>query len=109
MVLSELLAYFLLGRLMIFIIQKFPFQKLIPRLFDEGKFLEELFSCDLCLGCYVFWFLAWILEIDFVYQLFGLQNATLLNYMFTGIIASFITHVFRIGWTTKFGITFLEQ
>jgi hypothetical protein len=101
----QLVGYLLVGRLLVFILQKFPFQKIkfLAGSFQEGKFLKELFGCDLCLGCWVFWCLAFLIDMDFIYQMFNI-HIVFFSYLFTGIIASFIVHVFRIGWTTKFGI-----
>ena len=104
MALSQLIVFLLVGRLAVFIIQKFPFQKtIIGKHFKEGKFLEQLLSCSLCLGVWVYAALGYFLHIDFIDGLFGVY-VIVLNEFMTGMIASFVTHIFSIGWQTKFGI-----
>jgi len=108
--LLQLIGYLLIGRLLVFVLQKFPFHKIkfIGNLFQEGKFLKELFDCDFCLGSWCFWFLAFLIDMDFVQMMFGIQ-IPFFNYLITGASASFVTHVFRIGWTTKFGYTIVQN
>jgi len=102
--LSQLIGYLLVGRLVVFVLQKFPFQKtFIGRLFKEGEFLADLLSCSLCLGCYVYATLAYIFQIDFINNLFNVY-VVVLNEIMTGIIASFVVYIFEIGWNTRFGI-----
>lgn len=104
MALSQLIVFLLVGRLAVFIIQKFPFQKtIIGKYFKEGKFLEQLFSCSLCLGCYVYAFMGYFLHIDFIDSLFGVY-VVVFNEFMTGVIASFVVYIFEIGWNTRFGI-----
>ena len=90
---------------MVFILQKFPFQKVpyLGKLFEEGKFLEQLFSCDLCLGVWVYAVLAFIYHMDFIYDLFNVY-IIVLNELITGMIASFTMHLISVGWSTKFQI-----
>lgn len=101
----HLIAFLLIGRLTIYVLQKFPFRKviLIGKYFKEGKFLAELFDCDLCLGVWVFAGLSYLLRIDFVNEAFSV-NIIVFNQFLTGAIASFVVHIFRIGWTSKFGM-----
>lgn len=104
MELSQLIGFLLVGRLLVFVLQKFPFRKtIIGKFFKEGKFLEQLFSCELCLGCYVYAFVGYLLRIDFISELFGVYVIAF-NEIMTGIIASFVVYIFAIGWQTRFGI-----
>ena len=101
---SQVIAFLLVGRLAVFVLQKFPFRKtFIGKHFREGKFLERLFSCDLCLGVWVYAALGYFLRIDLVAELFSV-HVIVLNEIITGTIASFLVHVFSIGWNTKFGV-----
>jgi hypothetical protein len=104
MMFLRVLAFLLVGRLAVFVLQKFPFRKtFIGKHFREGKFLEQLFSCDLCLGVWCFAFMGYFLRIDFVSELFGVY-VMVFNEIVTGVIASFLMHIFAIGWNTKFGV-----
>ena len=103
--LLQLIGFLLVGRLVVFVLQKFPFQKIlfIGKFFEEGKFLEQLFGCDLCLGVWVYAVLSYFLQIDFVENMFNV-NIFLVNEIVTGMIASFVVYIFAIGWNTRFGI-----
>lgn len=107
--LVRLIGFLLIGRLTIFFLQKFPFQKvpIIGRYFQDGGFLQELFSCDLCLGVYLFAALGYILHLDFIRDIFG-TYLVVFNEVMTGMIASFVVHIFRIGWESKFGMIVME-
>ncbi len=70
-------------------------------IFSRYAKLEELVDCDLCLGFYVFTFLAWVFSINLIAPVY----IPVLSEVFSGLIAAFAAHIFRIGWTSKFGIT----
>lgn len=103
--LLQLVVFLLVGRLVIFVLQKFPFQKVpfIGRLFEEGKFLEQLFACSFCLGCWAYAILGHVFSVDIVVELFGVYIVAF-NEILTGVIASFVVYIFGIGWQTRFGI-----
>jgi hypothetical protein len=96
----DFLIFAITGRILIFLFQKFPKEKLpfIGTLFLEGKFLEELFSCDLCLGFWVYFGLAFIFG-DFVPTI---DYVPILSEFITGAITTFIVHIFSVGWNAKF-------
>lgn len=102
-------AYLAIGKLLIFIGQKFPFHKLpiIGNLFAEGEFLEQLFACDLCLGFYVFSFLDFFFYVNIFAEL-KLPYVPILNEILVGTLATFLVHVFSIGWNSKFGVIVIE-
>jgi len=102
---TELLVYLLTGKLIIFSLQKFPFQKVFPRLFKEGGFLEQLFSCDFCLGFWVYSGLAFIFNMNLFSEYF---YVLVVCEALTGIVASFVMHLLTIGWNDKFGTIFVE-
>ncbi len=102
---SNLILYILIGKLLIFLFQKFPFQNLffIGRFFSEGRFLEQLFSCDLCLGVWVYALLAFFFGINyFEFYFIGVTE------FLAGAVTSFIVHLISIGWKDKFGTFILE-
>ena len=102
--LFKIVEFLLVGRLAIFIIQKFPLPKLpfIGYYFKEGRTLRELVDCDMCFGVYVFTFLAFILRMNFIQEMFGSKGLIVIDQILTGMVASFVCHIFRIGWNTKF-------
>ena len=104
----KFIVFLLVGKLVIYILQKFPFRDtFIGNLFSEGKFLEKLFSCDLCLGVWVYATLGYIFRFSFIGSVFG-TYVLFIDEAITGMIASFLMHIFSIGWNTKFGTVLLE-
>lgn len=107
MILSYI-VYASIGRLIIWLLQKFPFQKvlLIGKLFEDGKFLHDLFSCDLCLGFWVYTVLAYIMQIDILEGWF--MPTPIVDEIFTGIITTSIVHLIRIGWQSEYTETVIK-
>ena len=98
-----MVLYLLLGKLLIFTLQKFPFYKLpfIHSLFLEGKLLSKLFECDFCLGCWIYFFLALVCKINFFQEL---GYIPIIFEFFTGIASSFVMYLLSAGWSAKFQI-----
>lgn len=71
-----------------------------------GKFLDNLFSCDLCLGVWVYSILALIFNIDIVGEHIG--YVVVVNHALTGMFTAFVVHIFSIGWNERFGIIVME-
>ena len=101
----QVISFLLVGRLVVFVLQKFPFIKIpfIGSLFEEWKFLAQLFSCSLCLGVWVYAVLGYFLRVDLVTSIFGVYILAI-NEIITGMIATFVVYIFEIGWNTRFGI-----
>jgi hypothetical protein len=97
-----IVIYLLVGKLVVFAIQKFPLDKLffIGKFFQEGKFLEQLWKCDFCLGFWVYTFLAFAFPVNYLNEY---VNVPILNQALTGLISSFVMHLISIGWKDKFG------
>lgn len=102
---TELVVYLLIGRLVVFSLQKFPFQKLFPKLFVEGKFLKQLFGCDFCLGFWVYWTLAFVFEMNFLYEYF---YVLMISEFLTGLVASFVMQLLVVGWKDLYSTVYLE-
>ena len=103
------IGYALLGKLLIYLWQLFPLSSYLS---SKWKPLQKLFGCDLCLGVWIFWFLALIFEeinpFLSVMDKYVMYSTVLAVFAFiftaflTGAITSFIVHIFSLGWNTKF-------
>lgn len=91
---SSWLGYILLGKILIYLWQKFPFPRML-------YFLKDLHECDLCSGVWIYFFAALVFKMDLLH-LFGFSYYPILNEGITGGIVSFVVHIFSIGWKTKF-------
>lgn len=98
---SVVIAYLLLGRLIVWVAETSGPTKRIWRL---HPLLEELGECDFCLGCWVYPLLAAMFEVNLtapVYVPFASE-------IITGIATAFAVHLARLGWQTKFGVEVLS-
>jgi hypothetical protein len=95
----DFIEFAVVGKILIFLFQKFPKNSLpfIGKLFREGKFLDELFSCDLCLGFWIFFGLAFLFEVDIT----GI-GVPFFSEFIAGAVTTFIVHIFSVGWNAKF-------
>jgi hypothetical protein len=104
---TQVVIFALIGKLLIFLLQKFPKHSLpiIGRLFREGKLLDDLFSCDLCLGFWLYSGLAFIINVDVTGELFYVP---ILSEFITGAIVSFIMHLISAGWNAQYQNIIIE-
>lgn len=104
----KFLAYAVLGRVAIFFLQRFPVAKLpiVGKYFAEDGALYELWSCDLCLGWYVFTLFAFMMQIDLMEGWFA--YLPLVSEGLTGAITSLIVHLVRVGWQTNYSETVIK-
>jgi hypothetical protein len=98
---ANFVIYALVGKIIIFLLQKFPKHPLpiIGKLFREGKFLDELFGCDLCLGFWVYSGLAFLFDVNIIGEIFYVP---VLSEFIIGAITTFVVHIFSVGWNSKF-------
>ena len=98
------IAYSLIGKLFIYLFQISPYPKLIIRLFKgkEGGFLDKLFSCDLCLGFWIYFFLALVFQYANV-DVNIIKIVPVFDQIVTGAFTTFVIHLVSIGWKDKFG------
>jgi len=84
-------------------LQRFPKQKIpfLKNFFSEGKFLQELFSCDLCLGVWVYTVLAFFFKAN----IFDMFYFPVVSEALTGMATSFIMHLISAGWQSLYNVT----
>jgi len=91
------LAYLLIGKLFIFLGQKFP----LPDFLERNKKIDEWHKCSLCFGVWVYAAFSYILGVD-ILQVLGISYIPLVSEFTTGGIVSFIVFIFSIGWKDYF-------
>ena len=92
-----LIAFFIIGRLTTWAIQTSgPTRKIL----GKNKLLEEMRECDFCTGFWVFLGFAFLFQVNLLEPLYVL----IVSEVLTALLASFVTHIFRIGWKVTFGI-----
>lgn len=89
---TNLVFFVIVGKLLIWTIQQFPYRPKID-------FMEKLLSCDFCLGVWVYTVLNFVFNVNLMYEFFDIIG---LNEIITGIIIAFIMRLISIGWQTQF-------
>jgi len=97
---TEILILGAVGKVLIYLIQKFPLFRN-----TKWKFLNDLVACQLCLGFWVFSFLAMALQ---VYLFSDLFYFPVVSGIITGAVMTFIVHLLTLGWHEKFDRIIVE-
>jgi len=105
-VLVPYFLYAVAGKVIIFLWQKFPVSK--------WKVFAQVSSCDLCLGVWIYSFLAVFFgeEVNpFIYlvdKYLDRIELTVFVYFLTcfltGAVTSFLVHLISLGWNSKFQV-----
>jgi hypothetical protein len=99
MTLETWLIYLAVGRLITWLLQV---NGLMRSVWDLRPLLRELRECDLCLGFWVYILLSLFLSSPFDIWPWWIEIVIL------AALTSFIAHLLRIGYQTKFGVTVIE-
>ena len=95
--LSEWLAFIVVGRLLIYLWMQFP----LPQFLNSMRTVNYLHNCDLCSGVWLYSILAGFLQMDLLEPL-EFWYVPLLSEVLVGGVISFLVHIFVIGWKAKF-------
>lgn len=82
-----------IGRVLMLLWLKAPYSKWLSR----WKFFNEMFSCNLCLGTWVYFILALILRANLFESYLPVISEGMV-----GALASFVVWVFEAGWNSYF-------
>jgi hypothetical protein len=94
---SSFVLYVLVGKLLVYLLgQKFPY-------FINSKIeiVRKLFECDLCLGVWIYFFLAIGAQMRLFEDLFS-YRVPLVGEFLMACVTSFVVHIFSIGWRERF-------
>lgn len=93
-------AYAALGKLLIWTIQTAgPFQPVWSYLESRWPKFSEMHECGWCIGCYVYPILAYLLRLDILDNL----TYSVIGYILTGIVTSFLVQCVSFGLQSWFG------
>jgi hypothetical protein len=93
----QYLFYAAMGRLVIYLFQEFP----LPLKIEKIPFFSKLHRCDLCAGVYIYSLLAYAMQIDILTEVVYIP---IVGYVLTGMITSFMVHLLRLGWHSKYDV-----
>jgi hypothetical protein len=67
------------------------------------QWLRELHNCDLCSGVWVYGILSFFTGLDLL-EVTGFGYIPLVGAIITGILVSWLVHIFILGWKAKYEI-----
>jgi len=104
---TKFVIFCIAGRVILFVLQKAS-KFYLPLVHKEKfrGFLEELVSCDLCFGVWLYSLGAWFLDINMLYEYVYIPVA---SEIVTGMITSFLVWLIVEGWKGKFQIVWVNQ
>lgn len=107
MTLTDYFVFCAVGRIIIFVIQKAS-PSYLSLMTNENRrdFLTKLLGCDLCLGVWIYFFLAWFLDVNVLYEY---VYVPVLSWIVTGIITSFLVWLIMTGIATRFQIVWAKS
>jgi hypothetical protein len=91
-----LITYAVVGRIVVWALQTSDLFTWFRR---QYWLIQSLFECDFCLGCWVYFGLAYVSGLELYFTQYPLINAAL-----TAIVTSFVAHLAALGWKVKWGV-----
>lgn len=92
----ELFGIAVAGKLVLYLVGHLPATAEM-----KYEFWKKLFTCDLCLGVWVFFSLCGFYRYEFISEFAGIY-IPLVSEFLTGAIVSFVVHLISLGWKFKF-------
>lgn len=105
----QLLLLILTGKVCIYTIQKFVRSNELVKQIKNAKlnqFVSNLVTCNLCLGVWVYSFIAFVFHVALFKSVFYFP---VVSELATGAIVSLAVHLFSIGFQEMFGTLVVSQ
>lgn len=84
------------GKLLMYLWSITPYAEWIGK---KSKFFEKLFTCHLCLGVWIFSFLAWAMQVNVLDKFIYIP---VVSEIITGGVTSFLVFLMSEGWNARF-------
>lgn len=75
----------------------------LPKFIKKIEWFEKLHGCDLCSGVWVFSILSFFTGVDLL-EVTGFGYIPLVSAIITGIVVSWLVHIFSLGWKAKYEV-----
>ncbi len=99
MILAKWIVFLLLGKIIIHIFMQFH----LPKFMKKSEWFTKLHDCDLCSGVWVFSILSFFTGVDLL-EVTGFGYIPLVSAIITGIVVSWLVHIFSLGWKAKYEV-----
>jgi len=75
----------------------------LPKKLEENKIIRKLHECDFCAGVWAYGILSYFMQLELL-ELLDFNYVPIISELITGVVISFLVHVFIIGWKAKFDV-----
>lgn len=99
MLLAKWVLFILLGKIIIHVWMKFE----LPKFVKKSVWWMRLHDCDMCSGVWIYSILSFFTEIDLL-EVAGMGYIPLVGAIITGIVISWLVHIFTLGWKAKYEV-----
>jgi len=99
MTLASWVLFLVIGKIVIHIWMQFH----LPKFLSKSEWFKQLHECDLCSGVYVYSILSFFMGVDLL-EVAGFGKIPLVSAIITGIVVSWVVHIFYLGWKSKYEI-----
>jgi len=98
-ILAKWLIFLALGKVVIFVWQRFE----LPGFIKKYKWFVKLHDCDLCSGVWIYTILSLFLGVDLLSTLI-FTYVPFVSQIVTGIIVSWVMWIFTLGWHSAYDV-----
>jgi hypothetical protein len=99
MLLAKWILFLIVGKVVIHVWQQFQ----LPTSLKRFVWLAKLHDCDLCSGVWIYTILSLFLGVDLL-SVTIFEYVPLVSEIVTGILVSWIVHIFTLGWHAKYDV-----
>lgn len=99
MIVAKWILFLVIGKIVIHIWMQFH----LPKFLKKNEWFTKLHDCDLCSGVWVYSVMAFFMGVDLV-EVLGFGYIPLLGAIITGIVVSWVVHIFTLGWRAKYEV-----
>lgn len=99
MIVLRWIAFLLIGKICIYIWMQFH----LPKFVQRSEWIKKLHDCDLCSGVWIYSILSFFMGVDLL-EVTGFGYIPLVSAIITGIVVSWLVHIFTLGWKAKYEV-----
>ena len=99
MLLVKWILFLVVGQIVIHVWQQFP----LPKPVKKYATIIKLHECGLCSGVWIYTILSIFMGVDLLSAMI-FEYVPIVSEVITGILISWLTHIFILGWKAKYEI-----
>lgn len=102
MLVAKWILFLAIGKIAIHVFQQFQ----LPTFLKRFIWFVKLHDCDLCSGVWIYMLLSLFLSVDLL-SVLVFEYVPLVSEVVTGIVISWLVHIFSLGWKSKYEVVII--